>query len=349
MLTYWLMFLFPVSMALFSGQSRRMNLMPSVLIGFFFILIIGFRYQVGGDWYNYLLHYDQVVGISFSEALQTGKDPADQMLNWLAAKWNLGVYAINMLYGTVFMIGLIKFSRQQVYPWIAMSVAVPYMTIVVAMGYSRQGVALGIFMWAITYLRKGNLKTYVVMILIAALFHKTAIILLPLGMFLYGKGMFLRLLMIVPIAIGAWDLLLANAADNLMYQYVDKDMQSDGAKIRVFMNLLPAILLLMYRKKWKREFNDYSFWFWIAIGSTIAMALVGVASTAVDRMSLYFIPIQLAVYARLPYLAKNSLPPTMIKVLIIIGYTAVLFVWLNYANFSMWWQPYQNLLFVGLF
>ncbi len=349
MLTYWLMFLAPASMALLLGQGRKSNLMLFSFIGLFFALLIGFRYQVGGDWGNYLGHYNRMIGLSFDDAMQGKKEPGHQVLNWLMARWDMGVYGVNIVYGTVFMIGLVKFSRDQLYPWIAMSVAVPYMVVVVAMGYSRQGIALGIFMWAIVYLRQGKLKTYVVMILIAALFHKTAVILLPLGMFLYGKGMFLRILMIVPIVFGAWDLMLADSADNLIYQYVDKDMQSAGAKIRVAMNLLPAILFLLYRKKWKIEFDDYVFWYWIAIGSIITMGLVGVASTAVDRIALYFIPIQLVVYARLPYLARNQISPSMMKLMIILGYTAVLFVWLNYATHAYAWVPYNNILLMNIF
>lgn len=349
MLTYWLMFFIPASMALFLGNKQRSSLILFLFVGFFFILLIGLRFEVGGDWGAYLRHYNQLIGVSLAEATQTAKDPAHQFLNWLMARWDMGVYGVNMIYGTVFMIGLIKLSRDQMYPWIAMAAAVPYMIIVVAMGYSRQAMALGIFMIAITYVSKGMFKTYVVLILLAALFHKTAIILLPLGIFLYGKGKLLRLLMIVPLAYGAWDLLVADAQSNLVYQYIDKEMKSSGAVIRVVMNLLPSLLLFKYRKEWKRSFNDYAFWYWVAMGSVVAVALVGVASTAVDRMALYFIPIQLVVYARLPYLARNQIKPNIMKVLIIFGYTAVLFVWLNFAAHTYAWIPYQNLILKDLF
>lgn len=349
MLMYWLMFLTTASIALFTGQNRRPKLMPWMILGVFFILIIGLRHRVGGDWGNYMYHYEMVIGVPFSQ-LPAGKDPGHQWLNWLMAQWDLGIYGINMIYGIVFMIGLIKFSRDQLYPWIAMAVAVPYLVIVVAMGYSRQGMAIGIFMIAITYLRKGKLKTYVGLILLAALFHKTAIILLPLGVFLYGKkGVLLRIVMIVPLVYGAWAVFLADAQSNLMYQYIDRDMQSAGAKIRVAMNLLPSVLLLIYRKEWKRNFDDYAFWFWIAMGSIGTAVLVGIASTAADRLALYFIPIQLAVYARLPYLARNSIAPSVTKVMILVGYTVVLFVWLVFGAHSYAWVPYQNLLWLDLF
>ena len=243
MLIYWSMFLIPTTMALMYGKNNKSGLLPFLFVGFFFILFIGLRFRVGGDWYSYLSHYNMTIGISLSEAIMR-KDPGHQALNWIMARWDLGVYGVNMVYGTVFMIGLIKFSRNQPYPWIAMSAAVPYMMIVVAMGYSRQGMALGLFMWAITYLRNGKLKTYVVLILIAILFHKSAIILLPLGMLIYGKGMILRLLMIIPLIIGVWELFVSDSQSSLLYNYIERDMQSSGAKIRVFMNFIPSLILL---------------------------------------------------------------------------------------------------------
>jgi len=214
MLTYWLMYLIPTSMALFLNRTRQSNLMPWIIIGLFFILLIGFRYEVGGDWGAYLIHYDYMHGLSLQDALRKG-DPGHQFLNWLMYRWDLGVYGTNVIYGTVFMLGLIKFSRQQTYPWLAMVAAVPYLVTVVSMGYSRQSVAIGLFLLAVTYLQKGKFKTYVALIITAALFHKTAILLLPLGIFLYGKGLTLRVLMIIPIAYGAWDLLLADQQEHL--------------------------------------------------------------------------------------------------------------------------------------
>lgn len=343
MLIYWLIYLIPASLALIIERRRQTDRMLWIGIGFLFILLIGFRYDVGGDWGNYLRHYDYVSGVSLAQAMSRG-DPGHQFLNWQMAKWGQGVYGTNVVYGAIFIFGLVKFSRNQVYPWLSMAVAAPYLITVVAMGYSRQGVAIGLFLLAVTYLQKGKFKTYVALILFAALFHKTAILLLPLGMFLYGKGLGLRAIMIVPIVYGAWDLLLADQQEHLWRSYVEQQMQSSGAKIRVFMNLVPSLLLLIYRKEWQRSFDDYAFWFWIAVGSIISMGLVNSASTAVDRIALYFIPIQLVVFSRLPYLARKQMSPDSTKVLIVIAYAAVLFVWLNYATHSKYWLPYQNIL-----
>jgi len=346
-LIYWIMFLIPLGMVVISGKKRRSTFFPFFLVGLFFILVIGFRFDVGGDWGNYLRNFNNMQGMSLETALKQG-DPGHRFLNWLSYQWNLGVYGTNVVYSIIFVIGLMKFSRAQVYPWIAVSVAVPYLVIVVAMGYSRQGVAIGLFLWAVTYLEKGYFKTYIGFILVAALFHKTAMLLLPLGIFLYGKGKVIRILMVIPIVYGSWDLLLEKEQATLWKNYVEDQMESQGAMIRLAMNLLPSLLFFRYKKEWKEYFDDYAFWFWIAVGSVGFVFLVSLASTAVDRMALYFIPIQLAVFSRLPFLARKQISPSVTKILIVILYTLVLLVWLMYATNARYWLPYQSILFQGV-
>jgi len=344
MLTYWLLYLLPILMALGVKHSKKLTYFPWVAIGMFFILVIGFRENVGCDWCNYVGHYERTVGLSFSQAFEEIKDPAHTFFNWLSGKLDLGIYGVNTLYATIFVLGLMQFSRTQPYPWLAFSVAVPYMVVMVSMGYSRQGVALGLFMMAITYLEKGKFKSYIFWVFLAALFHKTALVLLPFGLFLNKGNMWFRMLLMIPVFYGGWDLLLAEKQEDLWVTYVEQQMQSSGAQIRVMMNLVPAILLLVYRKKWKANYSDYPFWFWIAIASIGSFFLVGFATTAVDRISLYFIPLQLVVYARLPLFLRSKMGIYFPKVMILLMYAFVLFVWLFFATHAHCWLPYENVL-----
>ena len=49
------------------------------------------------------------------------------------------------------------FVRRQPMPWLGLLVAIPYLVIVVGMGYSRQAIALGLFYW---HLLNGLKKLY---------------------------------------------------------------------------------------------------------------------------------------------------------------------------------------------
>jgi len=50
------------------------------------------------------------------------------------------------------------------------------------------------------------------------------------------------------------------------------------------------------------------------------------------------------VFVRLPLLLYDRFPPPLLRFSIIMGYAAVLFVWLNYATHAQYWLPYRNTL-----
>lgn len=345
---YWLMYLVPAVPALMApGRFRRFRssmLTPWIFLGVGFALLIGFRYKVGGDWGAYQRMYKSVIGVTPFEAIATG-DPGYMLLNWLMASVGWEVYGVNLVCGAVFISGLIAFCVQQYKPWLAFAVAVPYLIVVVAMGYTRQGVALGLFFWALSYLEQRRFMQYFVFTAVAVLFHKSAVLMIPLGIFVYGKGWTLRVVAVALAAYGLWDALVAADQERLWNVYVEEQMESQGARIRVFMNLVPSLLLLVYWKQWKARFPNPWFWLAFAVGSVVCVVLVDFASTAVDRVALYLMPIQVAVFSRLPYLARKDLSPQTATLGIVLGYAAVLYVWLNYATHSKYWLPYQNILF----
>ena len=68
------------------------------------------------------------------------------------------------------------------------------------------------------------------------------------------------------------------------------------------------------------------------------------ASTPVDRMSLYLIPLQLYVLSRLPFLFLDVVVRGSTIIAIVLLYGLVLWVWLNYADHAYYWVPYDNYL-----
>jgi hypothetical protein len=276
-------------------------------------------------------------------------DPGYYLINWVMFDWGYEIYAVNLICGALFMIGLIIFAKRQPNPWLALAVAVPYLITVIAMGYTRQAVALGFVFWGLVSLENKDFKQFIVLMILAATFHKSAVLMIGLGMFLQGNGRLIRSLAVAAVGVGIYSAFLADYQQDLWKNYVEVQMQSQGAMIRVVMNLLPALIFLLYRKEWKKEFNDYSFWVMIVFGSLASVVLVNYASTAVDRVALYFTPIQVVVFSRLPYLLRDKFNPQLITFSILIYYLLVLYVWLNYATHASSWVPYNNILFDGVF
>ena len=101
-------------------------------------------------------------------------DPGYNALNWLFASQSWGIYGVNLVSAVIFSIGLVIFCRYQPRPWLALCLSIPYLVIVVAMGYSRQGVAIGLIMPGLIALERGRLLPFLLS-MAATSFHSTAL------------------------------------------------------------------------------------------------------------------------------------------------------------------------------
>ena len=346
MLTYWLLFLLPAWASLVAhnrpGLAARRLELSWLLMGLLLMILIGLRHAVGGDWGNYEDHYFGMQGASWQEALGMS-DPGYQLLLWLATKLGAGVYLVNLVFGGLFAWGLVAFCRRQPQPWLALAVAVPYMVVVVAMGYSRQGVALGLAMLGLVALGRGATLWFMVWVLLGATFHKSAVILLPIAALAASEKRYLKIIWIGALSLGAaW--LMREQFDQFYVNYVEAEYQSSGALIRILMLALPATILLVRRRRFPFNLAQARLWFWTAVLSLVLLALVilSPATTAVDRIGLYLLPLQLVVFAHLPEVLGRPGQKNGVWVGAVLAYyAAVQFVWLNFATHAYAWVPYQ--------
>lgn len=341
MMPFWLMLLVPVLAALAPRRlpERQASIMWW-LVACLFAVFMGLRHEVGGDWFNYLPHFQTTAGRSLEEIWQRG-DPGYYTVNWLIDRAGGDIYGVNLFCAAVLMCGTVVFCRRQPNPWLALAAAVPYMLIVVGMGYTRQSVALGFALLGLAALGNGRVRVFVAWVVIGALFHKSAVLLLPIAALSASRNRFFTTLLVLATTVLSYYLLLAGSAERMWAVYVDAEMESRGAVIRVAMNVIPAVLLVVFRRKLVPDPQERKLWLWIAAFAMLCVPLMQVASTAVDRVALYLIPLQLYVFARLPRLASTTRIRTPL-VLGLIGYfMLVLFVWLNYANHAQYWLPYQ--------
>ena len=314
------------------------------------VLMIGLRHEVGGDWETYL---PKVINASYqtlSVAVLSG-DPAYGLLNWLAAKSGLGIHLVNTVCGTLFSWGLVVFCRAQPRPWLALVVAVPYLVTVVAMGYTRQGTAIGLAMVALVALSERKLIHFVVFVALAATFHKSAVMLMPLAVLAGSRHRLWTAFWVGLASALFYVLLLQDAVDALQTNYVEAQYESQGAALRLAMNAIPAVLFLIIRRRFVMSQADRAFWTWMSLAALgfVFLLIVSPSSTAVDRVALYWIPLQLFVLSRLPNaLGSPNGRNTMVVIGVVAYSAAVLFVWLVFASHAHAWLPYQFYPWVAL-
>lgn len=325
------------------GRKRKQQPLLAVMM-LLLAVLIGFRYEVGGDWVHYIAYLDRAQYLTLEEVFESG-DPGYILLNWIAVQTINEVWTVNFLCGLIFAYGLVSFARVQPRPWLALVVAAPYLIMVVAMGYSRQAVAIGLVMRGLAALqRERSTLRFVIWVALAATFHKTAMMLVPLAALSSDRGRLWTVVWVGGATILLYLLFLEDSVDGFVENYLESGYHSQGAAVRVFMNALPAVIFLLLRQRFNLDPQTRRLWTNMALAALafIVFLVISPSTTAVDRMALYLIPIQIFVLSRIPEAFPHygrGINPVAFAV---IAYSGVVqFVWLNFADHSRYWVPYQ--------
>lgn len=349
MFVYWLMFLVPAYASIAQSRpqmifSRKIG-MNWALTWLALTLLIGYRFEVGGDWFLYMDELDRAFGLTFTDYMEfaLSKDVLYLLLNWVSLEMGWGIYGVNLICGALFSFGLVVFCRQQPRPWLALLVAMPYLVIVVAMGYSRQGVAIGLTMLGLVALSQKNNLRFVLWVTLGALFHKSAVILIPFAVLVATRRRWWTALWVGVAAMFLFGAILQEHLYMLDIGYLASQMSSEGGAVRVAMNAMAALIFLVFRRRFDLEEQDRKLWTWMSLIALIFVALLftSPSSTAVDRVALYLIPLQLFVFSRLPDMWKGRQAVFGTVLSVVIYYAVVQFVWLNFAIHAFGWLPYR--------
>ncbi len=345
MLVYWTLFLIPAMAAAspyrLDKASRRIVM---ILAGVALWMAIGLRDRVGQDWNNYLRIYERISDMDIIGVLME-PEPGYALLNFASSRLDWGIHAVNAACAAIFVIGLFAFMRRQPNFWLALALAMPVLVIGVSMAGTRQATAIGFLMLAFTAFQDRKLIRFIGFILLGVLFHRSVAAFLLFAFFFDGRLRLWPLVLGGAVFFGLGVFVLRDAVDYYQGAYVGADIVATGALPRIALTVLAGVVFFIYRKKWMAWFDD-GVLFTLASLTAFVMT-VGAFNTlaATDRMLMYLLPIQVAVFARLPLFFPTAQNRRLVAFGVFILYAAILFVWLNFSDFAQAsWLPYGNLL-----
>ncbi|HET7708172.1 MAG TPA: EpsG family protein [Sphingomicrobium sp.] len=344
MFPYWFLFgLFALGALVSAREQNGVTEQPVPALTFCAILMalmIGLRYEVGADWGTYSELFTVAGRASLERVLAIG-DPGYQLLNWIIRQLGGDLWQVNLICALIFCWGLLRLAQAQPKPWLAMVVAIPYLVTVVSMGYTRQAVAIGILMAGLASIQRGaSVLHYVAYIAVAALFHKTVVVAIPLVLIATHRNVILNVILAVGFTLLFYNLFLEESVDRLVRNYVDSGYSSQGAAIRIALNFIPAALYLIKQDSFgfsDRSKKVYRYFSYAAVLLPVAL-VYSPSSTAIDRLALYILPLQLVILSRLPLAYRI---PGVGTFLVTVYSALILFVWLNFAKHAGYWLPYQ--------
>ena len=314
-----------------------------ILVIFLLIIFIGFRNEIGGDWYTYKnFFYQEIPKLGFRDMLNASL--VYVLINKIAYYLGIQFIGVNFISSIIFMFSLAFFLKNTPNRWLALAISFPIIILILGMGYARQGLAFSFSLFLIKALEDKKILKSILFIFLSILSHKSALffssILLFLFFFYHKKYFYLLLSIFIPILFG---ILFWKLYSHYLYFYVGSGQHnfSFGSLPRSILILLIGILFLILRNKFhnisKYQFFIYSSLSWIII---FLFPLSIITSIVTDRLLLYFYVLKLVVvsYANL----KDKI--ISLNILLIVSmYFFYFIIWIFFGKNTFSWIPYKFL------
>lgn len=315
---------------------------------FFLCLMTGLRFEVGGDWENYLQIYDWFKGLNFLQSLVV-TDPSYGVLNYISHQLGLpDTILINFICALIFYICFYFVCKRMENYWLLLLVSFPYLILVVSMGYTRQSVAIALVILAFKCALENKYWKLIFLSILAVSFHKSAItifmlypfFLMPSKIF-YSKFIFYSYTFFSFLAMSTLIYISSISGEN-MYTSQSGEVSSAGAIFRIIVHFLPLTFYIFYHSKIKLILKDnFRVFDYLALLIIFTLVMAIPFSTLADRFNLYLIIFDIFVFSTLALCLNNFNRSVMIGSIIFFN-TLMLVIWLSFGAWSHAWLPYQN-------
>lgn len=329
-----------------SPYGRRKERYP---IGFLILLVlfIGLRHETGGDWDAYAQKIEDARTEPLLEAIALS-DPGYAVINWISARLFGSVHFVNLVCALLFSWGLVRFAHRIGNTQLVLLLAFPYLVIVVGMGYTRQAAAIGLIMIGIVGLLNGRWLSFIILVILASLFHKSASLVAIFGVFANSKNRIFRIFVTFLAVGGLYILLVLESIESFTQNYLEAEYTAGGAWVRVAMTVFPAVIYMLFGRHFsEKTVAARKFWTTFAIGALLLPLAMKVSpsSVAVDRMALYWYPFQLMTWASFAKHLPNWRYRYLVTAVLITYASASLLVWMFWSPNALDWTPYRFLPF----
>lgn len=312
-------------------------------------LFLGYRYQIGVDWFTYELIFLENVRAPLLAALAEG-DSAYSLVNWLVGRAGGHVWHVNLICAAIFSFGLVTFCNMLPRPGLALLVALPTLIIITAMGYTRQSVSVGCIMLACYHFRGSIDWRWLGWLCLGLLFHKSTLLIFPAFVLAGSRNRWVSIVVGGGVLVGAFLLVVAGGLGDTLALYLEGDIDSSGALPRIIVGVVSGAAFFMIRDRTEIFGEREQLFRNMAIMMIVMLPLYFMipSRTIIDRVGILLVPFQSMAYAGLAasLWRRNPTHEIAFTMGIVVMYGILLGIWLLFATFADYWIPYFNVWFV---
>lgn len=349
MLIYIATFLAFALVAISNAWKRDDHVLLGAAVFIYLTLFLGYRYQIGVDWFTYELIFLDNVRAPLLDALGQG-DSAYSLISWLVGRAGGQIWHVNLICAALFSLGLVTFCRMQPRPGLALLVALPTLIIITAMGYTRQSVSVGCIMLACYNFRGSIDWRWLGWLCVGLLFHKSTLLIFPAFVLAGSRNRWVSIVVGGSVLVSAFVLVVARGLGETLALYLEGDIDSSGALPRILVGVAGGAAFFLIKDRAnifgarEKLFRNMS----IMMIVMLPLYFMIPSRTIIDRIGILLVPFQSMAYAGLAESLWRRKPiyETVYTVGIIAMYGALLGIWLLFATFADYWIPYSNVWFV---
>jgi hypothetical protein len=326
---------------------KKYNIFFWRLLILYFIFIIGFRSEVGGDWQQYLYHFNSTNNLPLLKFnFELTGDIAYLLLVKISVFLNSNIILVNLFSAIIVMFAIKFFCEKQKNKFISLLILYPYFILIVIMGYNRQGIAASIILLSIVFFFNRRIFLLIFSLLLATLFHKTALLAFSL-LLLYPKNLYNRKIIASSIisAIVIFNLyffIFYDSINRIIYFFIiDPHFSSDGVYLRLLYFFIPIIIFILLRDKFKISKYEDRLIVFSSLIILISSPLIITYSSLIDRILIYFTFLQVLIFLNFYAQIKILKFKTIFHLFIAVFYYFYIYIWFSYSSYSEWWLPYK--------
>lgn len=314
---------------------------------FLAIIFVGFRDGVGADWDAYLYIHELANITPLADYLDMS-DPGYMLTGWIFSQFGLDVWATNVVCAIILMTGIFSLACRTIYPNMFFLAALPYMIIVVGMGYSRQSASIGFTCLAMSFLMIEKRVMIFFSVAASLAFHKSAAFAIAPIIATVGRRTWHNVLILALAVPAITVLVVLEGYEVAKSVYIDPEYNSSGAMIRILQIFICGLwFLLVLRHRLGHRPNNFFLMYAILGICALPAVLISPSSTLIDRLCLYLLPFQCYVLARTPEIFRCGGNRLIVQISIVAINVAIFSTWITSAKHLDRWLNYQNYIWSG--
>ena len=324
-----------------------------IILFCYLLILIGLRFEIGGDWINYLQNFKAINNSIFNYDTKNDfgilfkTEPVLLILNLITPN----IYIFNLACALIFLLGLFILISDCDDKYLSLVVAIPFLILLVAFGYQKQSVTLGFIMLSYIFYIRNYYFYFVIFALLACFSHYSASFIL---IFIFYDLIIVKKLKInfktLMFIVVVFFIFLIISFDNiyriLINNYIVDEFKnkSQGVLPRLSVQIISIIIFLISYKFWNKRSELKRIIIFNTILTLIVLPFFVLYSNLVDRMLFYFMIIQLMILGNLKNILNKNFY-LIFRFTIYTFYLLLTFLWFNFSYFAAYWFPYKNILF----